>query len=140
MANKRTCLCCRTQYHYCSQNCDDKNLPLWYNLFHNQNCHDIWYVLSDFENGVLSKEEAQEKIKSLDTSVIKNDAVMTSYNKLMEGPKVEKNTDSSPTPVEAPRPEKPLSVSEELKAEAKKSSAGAKKTRTVKKIEMPIGE
>lgn len=148
--NYRVCICCNKRFKYCPHCSEYESLPTWYNLFHNENCHDIWYVLSDFESGFLTKEEAQEKISHLDTSVITNKEALKSLDKLMgtnhsvesespkaEQPKVEEkpvitvdpftrpavplSKAVEPTPV--PAKEEKLSVSEELK---KHDSAKAK--------------
>ena len=136
--NQRICLCCGKTYRYCSH-CDEKKFPTWYALFHDENCHDIWYILSDFESGILTKEEAQEKMKVLNPSVITNKDALVSYRKLfdiaeepvIDEPQVEpvQNTESEVSAVEEVpvvdevippleeviQEEEHLSVSEELK-------------------------
>lgn len=141
--NQRICLCCGKTYRYCSH-CDEKKFPTWYALFHDENCHDIWYILSDFESGILTKEEAQEKMKVLNPSVITNKDALVSYRKLFdiaEEPVIDEpqdgevqNTEPEVSTIEEPAPivdeiippleeaiptetheEEHLSVSEELK-------------------------
>lgn len=61
MANNRTCIVCEKQYEYCSS-CNKKNIPVWKNLFHDENCKDIFRIVSDFANGVASKEVSKHKL------------------------------------------------------------------------------
>lgn len=116
MANKnnRTCFVCSRSYRFCPTCAEYESWPYWHVMFHDANCHDIWYVLSDFENGVITKEEAIEKMNHLDASVIdkNNKNVMDSYNKLFG---LKKEDDSLFS-----KPEHVLSVSEELKAKEEK--------------------
>ncbi len=126
-SNTRVCLTCGCHYKYCAHRCgEDEKKPLWHTLFHNQNCHDIWYVLSDYESGKLSKEEALNQIKKLDVSVVTNKEALKSYEKLLNDTKPVINEESAPVeeipPVEAEEisaessePDEILTVSEELK-------------------------
>lgn len=126
MANKRKCLCCGRTYEWCS--CDKyRDYPTWYNTFDNQNCHDIWHVLSDFESGILSKDEALERMKPLNPSVITNANALESYKKLTAEAPATMVEAETPTPAEEKTMANPedetLSVSEELKRHSAKKKA-----------------
>lgn len=103
MISNRKCILCQKTYEYC--NCDKyKDYPKWFVMFHDVNCHEIWYVLSDFESGLITRQEALERMKALDPSVIKNENALVSYKKLLgeDEAKVEE-----PTLAEAPVEEAP---------------------------------
>ena len=137
----RTCRMCKNTYRYC--NCEEyKHLPPFMLAFCSENCNDIDIILSNWGAKVIDSQTAYELIKSKDVSRYEfwGKSFRDAYDQILEeSGHSKKSTDSSPTPAEAPKPEKPLSVSEELKEEAKKNAA-AKKPRTAKKIEMPVGD
>lgn len=114
-STKRTCLLCRKKYEYCGHCSENRHMPSWYNLFHNENCSNIWGILTHFENGDCTSEEAREKLSNLDTTVIKNESALRSYHKLFdtkeETPAVEKDT------VETTVTEESVPVEEEVKVE-----------------------
>ena len=39
--NNRLCIVCNCSYYHCGH-CDEPIKPSWYNIFHDQNCHDIY--------------------------------------------------------------------------------------------------
>lgn len=82
--NNRTCHVCGNSYRFCPSCAEFADWEYWHVMFHDQNCHDIWYTLGDFEDGKITKEEAIEKMKKLDTSKIVNKHVIESYNKLFD--------------------------------------------------------
>ena len=95
----RTCLTCGKQYKYCGNCNSSEGTEPWRNIYCSSNCHDIWYTLSDFEEGFITIDDAKKKIESYDLSR-KNEwseCVKDSYGKLYdlkkdneEGDKVEK--------------------------------------------------
>lgn len=134
MANSsyRTCLVCGKKYRFCHSCSEYETWPMWYNLFHDENCHEIWYTLCDFESGKLTKEEAQKKFEELDASIIINESASQSYKKLFyvvdspESTTLQEDAPASveePVPVEEPKKEETpvepkeehLSISEEIK-------------------------
>ena len=114
MVRNRKCILCQKTYEYC--NCDKyKDYPKWYVMFNDANCHEIWYVLSDFESSLITRDEALERMKALDPSVIKNENALASYKKLLgeDEAKVEEVVIEEPTSAEAPAVEEaPASDSE----------------------------
>lgn len=69
MASKnRTCLACSTKYSYCP-NCGgaDRLKPTWYAEFCSEDCKELWLTATKFNMGLLTKQEAQEAIITLNT-------------------------------------------------------------------------
>ncbi len=65
MAKKnRECLTCGTQYSYCPS-CN-RNEPYWMAEFHAENCKNIFQICAQYNVGSLTKENAQEALKSCD--------------------------------------------------------------------------
>lgn len=91
--DNRICYVCQKKYTFCGSCAQYKELPAWHAMFCGENCKDIWNVLSTFESGEYSPEQAKEIMSKLDTS--KKDSyigcVKKSYNKLygIEKPEVE---------------------------------------------------
>lgn len=131
MISNRKCILCQKTYEYC--NCDKyKDYPKWYVMFHDANCHEIWYVLSDFESGLITREEALERMKAFDPSVIKNENALASYKKLLgeDEAKVEELAYSEePAPAEAPTadPEPAAEEAPAIPAAEPKTADGLKK-------------
>lgn len=65
-SNNRTCLCCNTRYSYCP-NCSgaDRFAPSWKAEFCSETCKDLWLTCTRFNMERLTKQEAQDVIKSL---------------------------------------------------------------------------
>lgn len=67
MAKKnRKCSTCGTQYSYCP-NCD-RNAPYWMTCFHTENCKNIFQLCTQYNVGLLTKEQAQEALNACDLS------------------------------------------------------------------------
>lgn len=84
MSERKTRLCsvCRSEYKYCNQCKEDEKKPTWYFTFCSENCHDLYKIMSDFENGYISDIEAKEQLKDLDLS--KQEQFGTSYKKSLK--------------------------------------------------------
>lgn len=64
--NNRTCLCCSTRYSYCpSCSGADRFAPTWKAEFCSETCKDLWYTATRYNMQKLTKQEAQDIIKSL---------------------------------------------------------------------------
>ena len=67
MAKKnRKCSTCGTKYSYCP-NCD-RNAPSWMAGFHTENCKNIFQLCTQYNVGLLTKEQAQEALNACDLS------------------------------------------------------------------------
>ena len=64
----RECLICHARYKFCPSCSEDAKKPLWMALFCSDNCHEIYTTLTDYRDGKLTKQEAFDKLKTLDTS------------------------------------------------------------------------
>lgn len=64
--NNHKCIVCGKEYRYCPNCLEYDKLPRWMSLFCGDNCHDVFQVACDFENGLLTKETAKEKLNKLD--------------------------------------------------------------------------
>lgn len=65
--NNRSCIVCGRSYYFCNHCQDGEIKPSWFNIFHNQNCHDIYDAVANIypEKG---KEAAKETLDKLDLS------------------------------------------------------------------------
>lgn len=67
MAKKnRVCLTCGEKYSYCP-NCNRK-APSWMAEFHAENCKNIFQICTQYNVGLLNKEDAQEALNACDLS------------------------------------------------------------------------
>ena len=67
----RTCVICGKHYEYCT-NCDRfLNYPAYMAMYCSQECVDLFNVLSSFEAGQTSKEDAQKVLRGIDQGKIK---------------------------------------------------------------------
>lgn len=66
--NKRICICCGKEYEFC-YNCGDnrKKYELaWKNNYDVESCRDVFNTITDYRMGILTPEEASEKLKTID--------------------------------------------------------------------------
>ena len=66
--NNRKCICCSTEYRYCNSCSEDRTKPVWYTIYHNENCKNIFNTASDYLAGAITKEEARQKFDACDLS------------------------------------------------------------------------
>ena len=64
--NNRTCLCCSAKFSFCP-NCSgaDRLKEPWHAEFCSETCKDLWYTATRYNMQKLTKQEAQDIIKSL---------------------------------------------------------------------------
>ena len=106
----RTCVVCGKHYEYCT-NCDRfLNYPSYMTMYCSQECVDLFDVLSSFEAGQTSKEDARKVLQGMDQSKMKmlKNSMAGSYKKIMA---------EDPKPVEEPK-------TEAIKEEVEKQIAG----------------
>ena len=81
----RTCVICGKHYEYCT-NCDRfLNYPAYMAMYCSQECVDLFNVLSSFEAGQTSKEDAKKVLQGMDQSKMKmlKNSIANSYKKIM---------------------------------------------------------
>ena len=111
----RTCVVCGKHYEYCT-NCDRfLNYPTFMTMYCSKECVDLFDVLSRFEAGQTSKEDAQKVLQGMDQNKMKmlKNSMANTYKKIM--------TEDEPTEIEE--------EVEPIKSEVDKQIAGE----TVKK-------
>ena len=66
----RSCFVCGKRYYHCtSSNCaESKGHPEWMIMFDEENCFNIWNILSDRFFKKLSDKEAYDKLQKCDLS------------------------------------------------------------------------
>jgi len=66
----RKCIVCGKEYEFCG-GCKRKNKPSWMNLYHDENCKNIWHAITTFydEDGAVA---AAEMLSDLDLSDMDN--------------------------------------------------------------------
>lgn len=82
----RTCAVCRNQYQFCPVCNEDAEKPTWYFTFCSDNCHNLYKVMADFENELISDIEAKERLNKLDLSKRDNfgESYQKSFKKIMK--------------------------------------------------------
>ena len=75
--DNRTCIICKTSYHYCPTCGEDSGKPSWYAIFDGQNCHDIYEVCTQYRDKIVDSNTAYDLISKLDISKIDNFAEST---------------------------------------------------------------
>ena len=105
MAKKnRECLTCGTKYTYCP-NCNRKE-PSWMVEFHEENCKNIFQICTQYNIGLLTKEQAQEALIACDISNEENFAqfIKQDFAKIfaVEEPKKRNKKVEAPVIEEAP--------------------------------------
>lgn len=99
MVKNRKCLACGTNYSYCPD-CSraDALKPTWYRDFCIDSCKDLWYTLTRYNMGLITKSEAKSVILELELNPIESYSqfiqrdyakVMTEEKKSKRGKRVE---------------------------------------------------
>lgn len=63
----RTCKICGRKYHYCPS-CSGELRPSWYGMFHDENCKNIFYILTDVFLAKTTKAAARKRLSKCDLS------------------------------------------------------------------------
>lgn len=97
MKANKTCSICGVKYAYCPTCVQDMNKPVWMNLFHSQECKDIYDICSQFETGKISAGDANAKLANLDLSKVVSNSAKASIAKIKSngGQKAEKVEEKS---------------------------------------------
>ena len=95
----RTCVVCGKHYEYCT-NCDRfLNYPTFMTMYCSKECVDLFDVLSRFEAGQTSKEDAQKVLQGMDQNKMKmlKNSMANTYKKIMaEDESVEMEEEAEP--------------------------------------------
>lgn len=108
---KKICYLCGKEYQYCSNCRDFRTQPAWKNMFHDENCHKLFNLSTQFAQGSLTEEEARKILAGCDLSDIDN------FRKdVIEQIKIIQN--SKPTVIEE-KVDKKVETKDETKVETK---------------------
>ena len=90
--NNRTCIVCGKVYTYCNHCAEDSLLPVWYAIYHNENCRNLFNIAAEYLSGETTKEEAKEKFDACDLTYKENlnHHIIKAINEVCEEKKVEK--------------------------------------------------
>ena len=94
----RTCVICGKHYEYCT-NCDRfLNYPAYMAMYCSQECVDLFNILSSFEAGQTSKEDAKKVLQGMDQSKMKmlKNSIANSYKKIMAEESKSEEKESEP--------------------------------------------
>ena len=95
----RTCVVCGKHYEYCT-NCDRfLNYPTFMTMYCSKECVDLFDVLSRFEAGQTSKEDAQKVLQGMDQNKMKmlKNSMANTYKKIIaEDESVEMEEEAEP--------------------------------------------
>ena len=64
----RICICCGKEYQYCPRCDSDKDAPRWMMNFDTDACHVAFQVVTDYNYGEITREEAVAKLNAVDLS------------------------------------------------------------------------
>ena len=78
----RQCCVCGEKYHFCPHCPQDGRSEIWYTTFCSENCKNVYEVTSNFDDGIISKPEAKNKLLNLNLS--KQDNFGESYKKVIK--------------------------------------------------------
>lgn len=89
MANNRICLVCGKAYEYCNS-CNRKRLPVWMNLFHEENCKKIFDTANDYTHKIINASDAKKILSTcnLERSAFFKGGVKKVVDELMTAPQV----------------------------------------------------
>lgn len=59
----RTCKTCGKEYFYCSHCNKSLNSPQWMLMWHEQNCKNVFEIVSDYAQGRIQKNEAKKQLE-----------------------------------------------------------------------------
>ena len=82
MANNRICLVCGKAYEYCGL-CDGKHLPIWMNLYHDNNCKQIFDAANNYIHGLSTKEQSRELLSGCNLNFEIKDSIQKAINEIM---------------------------------------------------------
>jgi len=66
--NNKECITCGKIYTFCNGCSQFDHLPRWMNLYHNENCMNIFEISTDYAGKYITKETAKDKYDACDLS------------------------------------------------------------------------
>lgn len=66
--NNKECITCGKIYTFCNGCSQFDHLPRWMNLYHNENCMNIFEISTDYAGKYITKETAKDKYDTCDLS------------------------------------------------------------------------
>lgn len=66
--NNKTCILCGKKYTFCNRCEEFDRLPRWMGIYCSDNCRAIFNILTDYNGGHITKEEAIQKLNDCDLS------------------------------------------------------------------------
>lgn len=90
--NNKKCIVCGEIYTYCNSCSEFDKYPRWMGIYHEENCKNVFDIVSKFLSGHIDKEEAKEALSKCDLSNKKNfhKAILDAVNKIMASDKKRK--------------------------------------------------
>lgn len=73
----RTCIICGKRYSYCNNCQRDSVKPTWYAIFDTERCHAIYEICTNYRDGIITIENAKERLSKFDLSDLENFAEAT---------------------------------------------------------------
>lgn len=115
--NNKTCIVCGTKYTYCPTCAEFANVAIWHNIYHDENCKEIFAIAVDFNSGILDKNIAKERLDKCDLSNKKsfNKSILKAINEI---DKTETDVKTEEITVEEPTE---VVVSEEIETKENKA-------------------
>ena len=92
MAKKmnRKCIMCGAEYSYCPKCGKDVDKPTWMNLFNDENCNEIYTIVTQFRDGYIDKDVAVERLSKCDIGVVNNESFKKLINEINKPNKIKK--------------------------------------------------
>lgn len=89
----QTCLLCKQTYEYCGGCSKYKKLPSYMMTFCSENCKNIYQTMANFENSIISKDDAKLALSGMDTTrhMFYTNSFASSFKKIMQDEEVEEN-------------------------------------------------
>lgn len=132
--NNKTCYTCGKVYTYCPSCSEFSHLPKWMNMWHDENCMNIWNIVCDHETKLISTAEAASRLAECNLSIeIKNDTLKKQIDNIMGTVNIEKSTEKTESVSELVNEEELKSVNVsgvKSKVVKQNSSKNAKTTQT----------
>lgn len=66
--NNKTCIVCGEKYTFCPTCTDTKELEMWRNIYHSENCKKLFHAASGYHAKTITIEEVRAKFDECDLS------------------------------------------------------------------------